>query len=137
VDGRCQIKRGTHPLDRAVLFPGEECLACNWTAVDADFNETTTGSLEIGEANAPSAAWLDLLRVPEPRSVVRARNKASRAKHATLISQQKAAEKAAKPQLRAAKKAEKARREEEKWETIKEVDAVRPPSPEPVDPNCI
>jgi len=54
-----------------------------------------------------------------------------------LISQQKAAEKAAKPQLRAAKKAEKARREEEKWETIKEVDAVRPPSPEPVDPNCI
>ena len=82
--------------DRAVLFPGEECLACNWRAGDDDFNETTTGSLEPGEANAPSAASLAALRVPEPRSVVKARNKARWA-------QQKAVE-------QAAKKAEKARR---------------------------
>ena len=27
--------------NRAVLSPGEECLACNWRAGDDDFNETT------------------------------------------------------------------------------------------------
>ena len=51
--------------DRAVLFPGEECLACNWRAGDDDFNETTTGSLEPGEANAPSAASLAALRADD------------------------------------------------------------------------
>ena len=99
-------------MDRSVHSPGEECSVCNWRAWDDDFNETTTGSLELGEANAPSAAWLAALRVPEPRSVVRARNKASRARNAAHWSQQKAAEEAAKvakkADVRAAKAARKA-----------------------------
>ena len=40
-------------------------MACNWRAEDDDFNETTTGSLEPGEANAPSAASLAALRADD------------------------------------------------------------------------
>ena len=75
--------------DRAVLFPGEECLACNWRAGDDDFNETTTGSLEPGEANAPSAASLAALGADDGGLVIGFLNNAD---------------------AKAAKKAEKARR---------------------------